>query len=252
MTLCIAAHAKSGMSPRIILCCDWMVGDDFSQSESVDKMNDTFAPGLVSMFSGLVDEANNLKQICSKHIDGRRLDRNDTKFALYTAYKEVMENAELLNSRWPDVDLLVCGFLQSGPSIFHINYEGVREISPPGVGVIGIGAFYADPLLRWRLVNEPLDPFDNIHDVLYRVYESKRFAETSKHVGKLTTLAVMQPPSNLQEEYFTLALVPPPWLGFLSEQFQKFGPARLPKQREYFRESPEVIGYPSGHSGGNP
>src|SRR5437879_4677088 len=57
MTLCIAAHANLHGYPRIILCFDSLVGDEFGTSESLFKCDLQFAPGLTAMFAGTLEDA---------------------------------------------------------------------------------------------------------------------------------------------------------------------------------------------------
>jgi hypothetical protein len=210
-----------------------------------------FAPGLVRMFSGPLDAARDLSRLCAAQINEKFLEVDELKLALFAGYKDYVKILKKQQRSWPDAELLVCGFRRSGPLILHIANGGVYEVVHPKVGVIGIGAFYADPLIRWRMLNEPLDPFSNLHDVVYRVYEAKRFAETSKDVGRVTSIEVMRPGEDA-ESYFEQHMVPHEWQNFLEEQYQKFGPQKLPEQRDHFVDLPKVIGDASGHGRSNP
>jgi 20S proteasome alpha/beta subunit len=256
MTIGIAAHAresflgKPGSRGMIVFCCDWLAGDDYSGSETVDKFDETFAPGLACVVAGTITDARDLKSLCRKHIGLTRLDGYDLELALEQARQEFMERLTKKKQGGSSAEILLGGFLESGPTIFLVNAGQVHEIVTPAVGVIGIGSIFADPLLRWRQAHEPVDLLSNAYDTVYRIYEAKRFSETCRDVGKATTVALMRPGEKL-EDYFRVDFLPHAWLEFLGAQYERIGPQKLPKKREYFGDLPGVIRDTSGHRGGN-
>jgi hypothetical protein len=220
-----------------VLCCDWMVSDGVSNSESENKLDQYFSPGFVSLASGPLEEYKDLQGLYRFRFGDKHVDPRTMKEALYLGVREFKEIlAKRGKSQEFISEILVCGFsVDKKPLILHVSTHGVTEI--PGFAAIGSGGNFAEAALRWRQHTQPVNWFANLHDVVYRVYEGKRLAECADGVGELTTLAIMSPGS-FAEELFTLKFAGFSWLDFLSERFKQYGPQSLPEQTDDIRYIP--------------
>jgi hypothetical protein len=237
MTIGIMAHALELLHPRIAACCDWLVSDECSSSETTCKLDDSTIPGVICLVSGGLETSNTLKGFCAKGIAGFNYqDREDLKARIHESIEGCIESLAKRKRNLDGVEFLLGSFLSDGPVILRIGGYGVQEIIKPEIGVIGIGAFYADPFLRWRTLAQPVDHMSNLDDILYRVLEAKRFSETSKDVGRMTTLAVFQEGDS--PGGFRCDVVPKAYRDFLDEQIKRYGPQLLPKDREHFGDIP--------------
>lgn len=92
-----------------------------------------------------------------------------------------------------------------------------------------------------------LDVNSSVDDALYSVYEAKRFGELSPHVGKeITELCVLSLSASGQLQ---VNLRPSEHIEFLEDEFVKYGPQALAKERKHFPEFPSVSTDSSGHGG---
>lgn len=252
MTLCIAAEALYRTEPCLVLCGDWQLGDGISSTETTDKLDHAIGGGLVGMLSGTWDQVRDLREYCKAQIPTGQPSRLDLKRSLHKGITEFRKHCKALKRKDPDPEFIFCGFPRGERVIFTVNSQDVTEESDGGFKAVGSGGNFADPLLRWRYKNEPMDPFDNLGEVVYRVYEAKRFAETDDSVGKtMTTLAVMRAGRD-PDTLFDLMQVDGAGLKALAQQYSIWGPQQLPEKREYVPDFPNVIRDPGGHSGGNP
>jgi hypothetical protein len=231
MTVCIAAHAIDAGTEALVLCTDLMVGDDVSTSESVFKCDIDFGEGLCAMISGTVEDARDLVGLFKKRLGFRALAMRDLQEELRVGMQEFKSDLRRIGRKSQhDVQLLVCGFVEGRAVIIYIdNGEKAKGVSP--YATIGSGGWCAETMLRWRYAKEPLDPFSNLSDVIYRVYEAKRFGELSPHVGTLTEMMIVAPSplGHLQIDF-----LPPQHIDFLAHEFERYGPHRLPQNRQQF------------------
>lgn len=234
--------------PRLVLCCDWMVSDGQSSYEGVDKFNQFLAPGFIALSSGVLEEARDLQSLIQKRIGQRILDANGIKIELHKGMKAFNAILKRRGKAGCASELLVCGFPESRPLVIHVSAHGVSEVLD--FRAIGTGYPFAESLFRWRMTTQPLNPFENLHDVVYRVYEGKRLAETADGVGKMTTLAIMSHGAE-PEDLFRLRFANFAWLEFLGSAFDRYGPQYLPHQRDDLRYAPEPVSNSGSHSEGN-
>lgn len=246
VTICIAAHAiDAEREACIVVCCDWMISDGVSiGTETMMKTNTSFAPGYIALESGPVEHSRDLQEFYRNRIGQRLLDRIQIKEELSKGFSIFAKRLKRRNGDLSANELLVCGFPGSRPIIAHIGPYGVSEVL--SFCAIGSGHQFADSLLRWRQAIQPVDTNFNVHDVLYRVFEAKRFSEVADGVGKLTSIGIMH---SDKAGGWGIDWLSPRWKQFLEAQVRKYGPQQLPEKREYFGNAPNMSRNPGGHSG---
>lgn len=82
---------------------------------------------------------------------------------------------------------------------------------------MGTGYQMADTMLRWRNVTQ----FSTIPEVLYALYEAKKFGERSPQVGKLTAMVILQPNP---DSSIRSRMVSKRGMDDLEDQFTMYGP----------------------------
>ena len=247
MTVCIAAKANWAMNEHIVLCSDWQVGDDSSMWEAPVKFEQHFGLSLTSLLAGSLEDASDLTRLYQERLGSRSMKLLELKEELHAgmnAFKKSLKRRGRDNS---DVQLLIAGYVEGSATILYVDRNTVMEPAP--YCAIGAGGPNAEAMLKWRLAHEPRDPFFDLSNVVYYVYEAKRFAEVSPHVGKrITEMIILQQSA---EGHLKMDFLAPPTLDYLGEQYKQYGPQRLPEKRENLRNVPGMISDPSGHRGGN-
>jgi hypothetical protein len=112
MTLCIAANTYRDFGePRIILCCDWMVGHEYHASDTLFKCDLQFGSGLCALFCGETDnDVPDLLRIYHQRLGTREIALMDIKEELWMGMREFKEWRSRHNASKVNVELLVCGF----------------------------------------------------------------------------------------------------------------------------------------------
>jgi hypothetical protein len=248
MTVCIAAHALWKGQERLVLGCDWQVGDDYSTWESPDKFELSLGEHLCALCSGQLEDCQDLMTIYKRRLGSRELNLPDLKEEMVVGMKEFKSDLSRTGRRSKtDAQLLVTGFVEGVATILFIEEKSVSRVP---FGVIGTGAGPADAILRWRMAKESFDPFSSLHDVVYCVYEAKRFGELSPHVGKRITEIIVVGPSGTG--HLNISITGPDHIEFLAGEFGKYGPQPLPKDRGQFPNFPDVVADTGSHSGSDP
>ncbi len=216
MTLCIAAHAEHEGDRKIVLCFDWLVGDELGTTETMFKCVLDFAPGLTAMFSGNLEDAEDLLRLYKRRLASVTLTLESYKDELWAGMQEFKSIVSGRTYRKKsDVQLIVAGFIESDPKVIYAGPNGIAV--PPFFQTIGTGASAADVLLRWRNPTQ----FSNLREVMYFVYEAKKLAETSPYVGKQTTILVIE---EKQDGGIRWHVLKPRGFDALKSEFEKFGP----------------------------
>jgi hypothetical protein len=187
MTLCIAAHSHLGGVPRIVLCCDSLIGDQYGVSEAAFKCDLEFAHGLAALWAGTVEQVEDALPIFRARFREKLPRLDDCKEELFVGMKELKATLARRGLRRTDVQLVVAGFIEGTPRIIYVGADGVS--GEPSYRTIGTGWPSADAILRWRHYTK----HEFLHNAMYLVYEAKRFGETSPFVGKMTTMFVLEP-----------------------------------------------------------
>jgi len=248
MTLCIAAHTNTDLGlPRIVLCSDYLVGDDFSVHENTPKVHLPFLPGLCVMFAGRLEDVQDLIRLYKIRSMRTGYAINDTyeklKEELWCGMQEFREWLARCGRKkgQTDAQLLVCGFLQGMPLIVSVDQSQVsrceREFS-----AIGTGAYAAEIMLRIRFRSVESTWETRLRQALYFVYEAKRISEMSPSVGPMTSLIVLEPTNGGLRSYHAGFET----LMFFHNQFDRFGPqpysdGTTPPWPSVFPEAPQRL-----------
>jgi hypothetical protein len=225
MTLCIAAHSHFAGKPRLALCFDSLLGNEYSVSEAGFKCDLNFAHGLTALWAGVVDHVEDAIPILKARFATKRSRLDDCKEELWVGMKEVKEALSRRGVKRPEVYLIVAGFIENEARIIYVGPDGVA--ADPSYRAIGSGAPSAEAMLRWRHLTQHFP----LYDSLYCLYEAKKFGETSPFVGEMTTMFVLAPNA---DSSFTLQAVVLKGLSFLDERFNLYGPQRIPYQKDLF------------------
>ncbi len=228
MTLCIAAYTHDGIGePRIVMCCDWLTGDETSTAEKTYKCILTFAPGFCAMFAGRMEDVGDIARLYDRRIkldaSGKQLSYEAMKEELWMGMREFRDWLERCGRKKgiTDVQLLVCGFIEREPLIISVDQSGVTRVTDSHWS-IGSGSPNAEIMLRYR--TQGFAWFTDLRQMLYYVYEAKRMGEMSPYVGELTSLMVLKP---RPDGGFVMDNVNPNGINFLKEEFERFGPQKF-------------------------
>jgi hypothetical protein len=214
MTLCIAALANDRSEPKIVLCSDQLLGNEYQKTETEFKSDIGFSETLAAMFSGPWEDYMNLKRILMRRVNAVTLDLGNYREVLSEGWKEF--DAIFRENKETDVQCVVAGFLECEPVIIRVEKEGVGRV--PFCAAIGIGGYHADTLLSWRKITQ----FTNLEWVLYYAYEAKKFGELcSGDVGERTIMEVL---SLDVEGKFQIDLVRESGFEILEGWFKRFRP----------------------------
>ena len=223
MTLCIAAHAHAVGPPRIVLCSDKAVGDEYGISEVAFKCDLEFGHGLAALWAGTTDQIEDVVPILRRSIDGRPT-LADYKEKLWEGMNESRAALKRRGVENTDVEVAVAGFIENKPRIVYVTQHGV--VAEPFYRAIGSGWQFADSMLRWRhMTNQCF-----LNDALYFIYEAKRFGETSPFVGERTTMFVIEP---REDSSFIVHTVGRKGVAFLESRFCQFGPQDYPFDNQF-------------------
>jgi 20S proteasome alpha/beta subunit len=224
MTMCLAAKAQLGGFPRLVYCCDFLAANDYASYEDVSKY-ELIGDGLMALYSGPVTTGEELLRLYKNSLKGVAL-TDDNIFTVLQKpmdeFKERVSRRTINPMSAPQyVDLLIFGFVEATPRIFHVGQE--KDLEEEAVYcVIGSGAQAAWAMLDWR----GLSSMSRLDEVLYAAYEAMRIAEAGPPVGKkITLLAFLEPagPSEVKLEVIAHADLP-----LFAEAFESFGPKPLP------------------------
>jgi hypothetical protein len=205
------------------------------------------------MFSGSWADAEELRRVYTRRtggIGGTKFTLTEIRSELRAGMKEFKNGLTMSGRKTKhDVHSLVCGFIEGLPVIIYIDHEEIPRVIPDYCA-IGCGAENAHAILAWRHKHDLIDPFSNLHDMMYRTYEAKRFGELSSDVGEKTEMIVVSKPP-LNSGHLHLKFISPDTLGYLALRFREFGPQSLSDKRYQFPDIPNVISDSGGHSGSN-
>jgi hypothetical protein len=239
MTVCIAALAKQRCRSVVVLCCDWQVGHDCASWEAPVKFEDCLADGLTALCAGTLEHARDYLRECKRALrQETSLTSLKLKEILRSTFQLLLGSLEKRGKDGTDLQVYVSGFVEGEAVIIFADQSDAYE--PPPWSAIGTGAASAEGILNWRLKNSTPDPFSSLSEVLYYVYEAKRFGETSPHVGPITEMIIVAPPRENSSQP-CLQFVSPEHLAFLEREYKKFGPHPLPYEREQFLKFPDVF-----------
>lgn len=214
MTLCIAAHCQYDGDPHIVLCCDWLSSDDNGSSETCDKLG-AIKQGWPVLIADVVHKADELigwfesqlstavvtrdnalatvRRISHDYIAHLRDERSMLHYGASVpqlikdkafSRQEIKEISDGLSSR---AQLIIATIIDGRPFIFEIENDG-EVIEQSEYSIIGTTP-QASAFMQWRCVTSG----DDLAQVLYEVYESKRFAEMDSSIGQSTSLYVLKP-----------------------------------------------------------
>lgn len=217
MTLCIAALANDRTEPKIVLCSDQLLGDEYQKTEMEFKSDIGFSDTLAAMYSGPWEDYMNLKRTLKRKVDKIPLTLDNYRQVLSDEWKE-FDAIFRGDGKETDAQCIVAGFLEGEPRIIRIQKDGVDTM--PFCVAIGIGGYHADTILSWRKITQ----FTNLEWVLYYVYEAKKFGELCSDVGKHTIMEVL---SLDAKGHFQIDLLRQSGFDILEEWFKRFRPQQM-------------------------
>src|SRR5579859_4701759 len=89
MTLCIAALADGCTdAPKIVLCSDMQIGDDYHITRTTMKTDIGFSETLAALYSGPWEDYMNLKRVLLRHVRSSSLTLDNYRGVLLGAWKE--------------------------------------------------------------------------------------------------------------------------------------------------------------------
>jgi hypothetical protein len=220
MTVCIAAKCQQEGEPRVVLCCDWLSGDDYGSSETCDKLG-KIAEGWFVLIASTVHKADEVIGWYEKKMSGleiapekaldevRRIARElkeklrDEQSRLLYGFTVPELVAQKLYSRKEmeeisasvnfGAELLISTIIDNEPFIFEIRPDG-EVLQQPDFGVIGT-IEQAAAFMQWRCTTSGND----LSVVLHEVLEAKRFGEMAGEVGRDVSIYVLHPVEGLRE-----------------------------------------------------
>jgi 20S proteasome alpha/beta subunit len=215
MTLCIAALANDRAQPKIVLCSDQLLGDEYQSTDVTFKSDIGFSETLAAMFSGPWEDAQNLRRILMRKVNATELTLDNYRQIFSDGWKEFDAIFKGSENNETDAQCIVAGFIEAEPCIIRIDKSGVDTF--PFFVAIGIGAYHADTILCWRKMNQ----FSNLERVLYCAYEAKQFGQMCKDVGLNTIMEILSldGAGNFQVDY-----VKQRGIDFLEFWFKRLGP----------------------------
>jgi hypothetical protein len=215
MTLCIAALADGSKdNPKIVLCSDMQLGDDYHITQTTMKTDIGFGETLTALYSGVWEDYTNLKRVLHRHVQSANLTLDNYRGTLLEAWKEFDSIPRGHDPSETDVQCLIAGFIEGEPRIIRVQKSGVDSF--PFFASIGIGAYHADTIMSWRNIQQ----YSSLEQVLYFVYEGRRFGELSRHVGGTRITHVI----GLDDGKLQVDLVMADGLNVMEGWFQKYGP----------------------------
>lgn len=129
MTLCIAAHAHEAGARRIVLCSDTQIGDDYSTSQTTFKHVLDFSYGLVALWAGPLDHAEDLLDTYKRRLVNR-LTLETYKEELAVGFMEFRESLMRRGEKRTGTELLVAGFVNGKPKVIHVGQTGRVSTHP--------------------------------------------------------------------------------------------------------------------------
>lgn len=260
MTICIAAIANGWLSGEIVLCSDMKISGAFGSAETQDKQL-YLATGLRCLTAGYESDIIALMNVLRQKMprNSAPLDEVSVPKAIKEALQERKKEKaqEIVSAKFgisyetflssgktllPDAafretfseiqqadlraEFVIAGFLDRGiPLIAETSKDGVCSIRE-GFGVAGEGRYLATSVLLQREVGRDA----NLAEVLYAVYEAKRYAEKIPSVGKNTAITVMKwNEENKKVEYDILM---DRGLEYLETLYKEFGPKEFNRDIE--------------------
>jgi hypothetical protein len=185
VTLCIAALADGDSEhPKIVLCSDMLLGDDYQHIETIIKTDLCFSDTLASLYSGVWEDATNLDRVLRRIVRSQALTLDNYRNVLAEGWKE-FETTLAERASTTDAQCILAGFIEKEPRIIRIQRGSIDAL--PFFTSIGIGAYHADTIFSWRKITQ----FSSLEQVLYFMYEAKRFGELCRDVGKNTLMYVV-------------------------------------------------------------
>jgi hypothetical protein len=224
MTMCLAVKAQLAGEPRLVFCCDSLAGNDYSSYEDVSKY-EVLGAGLMGLFAGPVTAGDELFRLYKKKLTGIAI----TEDNIFDLIQKPMDDFNQRVSRRKSdsgtppqyVDLIIFGFVESLPRIFHISQKDAILEEADLKCAIGSGALAAWTMLEWR----GLSRSSLLDHVLYAAFEAKKLAEAGPPVGKKVTMLAFLEPLGLSD--FRREAVFGEGLALLDEAFQRFGPKHI-------------------------
>lgn len=255
MTISIVAICESGSDdPKVIHCSDQQVSTVVGKAETALKfrfLKGGWAASVAGEGSAIkaafrlitdgflkagvsgkgIDEGEALQIVRKALADRKReLSEEYTQGHYALSFDEFMASAK---AKFPDeefrramieirsIDLgaefILCGYPNTFPFLIVTDRNGTTS-TPDNFAVIGKGAALAQTVLLHRMCVEA-SPFDQ---VLYSVFEAKKYAERESSVGFSTSIFVQHRDESVDQ-------VGPEGQIWLLEQFKQYGPQPTPK-----------------------
>jgi 20S proteasome alpha/beta subunit len=219
MTLCIAALADGYQDdPKIVLCSDMLLGNEYQSIETEAKSDVGFSDTLAALYAGTYEDSTNLKRVLLRTVRAKELTLDNYIGVLSDGWNEFDAIPRALPNSKSDAQCIVAGFIEGEPRIIRIEKEGVDTL--PFCVAIGIGGYHADTVLSWRQITQ----YSSLEQVLYCLYEAKRFGRLCKDVGSGTIMEILR--LDKQGE-MQVDLVMHQGLNEMGRWFERFGPKDL-------------------------
>jgi hypothetical protein len=219
MTLCMAAIADlhSG-NPRVVLCSDMLLGDEYQKIETEAKSDVGFSDTIAALYSGPWEHTMNLKRVLTRRVRATPLTLDNYRGVLQEGWEEFDQIPRGQHDAQTDAECIVAGFIEGEARIIRVKKDGVDTF--PYHTVAGIGGYHADTILCWRKLTQ----YDSVERVLYYLYEAKRFGELCGDVGRGTIMEVLSLDQNGELQ---VDLVMGTGLTRMAKWFAMFGPRQV-------------------------
>jgi hypothetical protein len=220
MTLCMAALADGHQdNPKIVICSDMLLGDEYQSTESEMKSDVGFSDTLAALYSGPWEDTMNLKRILLRAVRSKELTLDNYRGVLGDGWKEFDAIPRGFHDPETDAQCIVAGFIEGEPRIIRVQKDGVDTF--PFYTVAGIGGYHADTILCWRHLTQ----YSSLEQVLYCLYEAKRFAGLCKDVGPGTIMQILSLDEHRDDMQVDLVMYQ--GLNEMGRWFERFGPKPL-------------------------
>ena len=215
MTLCLAAIANGENNPSVVICSDMRIGDEYQSVDTEVKSDIGFSDTLAALYSGTWEDCANLKRVLLRTVRAKELTLDNYRGVLAEGWKEFDAISRGMQTGESGAQCIIAGFIEGQPRIIRVQKDGVDTF--PFYASIGIGAYHADTILCWRKITQ----YSSLEQVLYFLYEAKKFGGLCRDVGPGTLMYILR---LSKQDTFDVDIVMGEGLSAMEGWFRDLGP----------------------------